>query len=258
MGWNFVIQAEVAADKSVVCFGEAVTYTGRMKKAYTSGSREGEVEDISDEIVWRNDPSLRGRTYTKVWESRKNTRVSIYYEEWPVAHADVTVICCALGRDFEQTGYSEDELHLARMILGEGSTCSTEEKVAIGYVAANRMRFDPGRFGGSVKQVVTRRGQFLGMGVSLARRTATGKAVRDLSPKECAKLREALEIAHAILSDTGSLREPLFTQTGRHAMYFNQSRALADRPDGELSPRIHRKGESGFTHSFYTSARKPK
>ncbi len=162
-------------------------------------------------------------------------------------------MCCALDQGSNM--YDTHTQLLARMMMGEGSTVSDEERIAIGYAGVNRYRFQPHYFGANLEAVINP-DAFEAMGSMLAVNLASEKYVREtLTKNDCEKYARTLIHAQSILNDSSSQQEPLFMRTGKHAFYFNRSSDIGDAPDGDRSPRILKRGELGFIHSFYTSNR---
>ena len=137
-------------------------------------------------------------------------------------------------RDFSN---DSDEVLLARMIFGEarGRDCLDSERIAIGYVALNRI--EEGRYGRGLRGVLLRRNQFH----CFNENNDNGVKVMNPMAYEPAAFEHCLEIARGVLSGIYTNE----TQGATH--YFNPRVASPSWADSMTRiGRIH-----GSKHVFY-------
>ena len=144
MSGRYYYKVSISASPLIACFGQPVTFTAKALRIWTKGERKGKIEDVTSEVVWRKPAAGSGAKYTKVWYDRINTRVAAYLGNRSRTSIDVKIVCCALDQDSDI--YNTNTQLLARMMMGEGSTVSDKERIAMGYAAVNRYRFQPHYF----------------------------------------------------------------------------------------------------------------
>ncbi len=92
---NYHYEVTMSASTLLACFGQPITFMARGLRIWTQGERKGETEDVTPEIAWRKPVAGRGATYTKVWDSRVNTRVAVYWKVG-LTHRWMFALCAVL------------------------------------------------------------------------------------------------------------------------------------------------------------------
>ena len=129
---------------------------------------------------------------------------------------------------------AEDRDYMIRTIAFEAPDEPDEGKAAVAYVILNRMK--SGRWGDSIKDVVTRPGQFEPW---MTRRTEVEKLSHD-DPR----YRNAAQIADAVL--TGQMPDPTSGAT-----YFVNPTVVRQRRGGSLPSWAQGEGQPIGRHTFY-------
>ena len=133
------------------------------------------------------------------------------------------------------TGHAVDDRdYLIRTIAFEASGEPVMAKIAVAYVVLNRKK--SGRWGDSIRSVVTHPGQFEPW---TTRRTE----IEELSPDD-PRYQSAATIADAVLS--GQTPDPTAGAT-----YFLNPTIVRERRDGELPPWARGEGLPIGSHTFY-------
>lgn len=129
---------------------------------------------------------------------------------------------------------AEDRDYLVRTIVFEAGAESDEGKAAVAHVVLNRER--SGRWGNSIKQVVTARWQFEPW--MTKRNEIEALSVTDPS------YRDAAQIADAVLS--GEIPDPTAGAT-----HFLNPKIVRQRRGGSLPPWAQGEGQTIGRHTFY-------
>ncbi|MBF0410703.1 MAG: cell wall hydrolase [Candidatus Riflebacteria bacterium] len=229
-------------DGSIFGFGEKIHFRA---EAFDKTS-EGNI-DISNCIEWRKPCKMKGPVFSTTFNNREFAKVAIYVNGTNLATVKIKIIC-RVSKRLET--YNSNESLMARVILAEAMSCNSSERIAIGYVVANRFRFFPKKFGSDLSTVIYKPGQFTSIKSDLFINLGSSEYIADkLTYKECQIYIETLMISRKILEDKNSDKDPLLIKTRQHGFFFNK--ASNSPPDLKRSPLILSKVKSGFMHSFY-------